>query len=216
MDANQSALGVQGRKLAPAEVYSFYLSNSGVNAMVAGNLKLAEDYFVKALEFNSAAEHIWVNLGVVYKRLKKMNLAEAVFRKAIKLNRFDLNSIHHLAKLYRDIADNSESTQASGALRGFRSLQKILKSNPYYLFEEAKSHLDQKDYPGFRRLLYRAIAIHPNEVWFYLELLSYYREANNKVMLARTTKKALNNLTGNAVRSYFLETADLYLKEISG
>ena len=77
----------------------------------AGNIEGAIDETRQALTIKPNASRILRNLGLLYLKIKKMDVGEKCLQKAVSVNRQDTISRSHLAKLYMNRRDFKRAAQ---------------------------------------------------------------------------------------------------------
>jgi tetratricopeptide (TPR) repeat protein len=83
------------------EALAEWHNNLGTEALLADDLPLAFAELSRALRLAPEAAHIWVNLGVVYRRIGQPEHAEAAWLIALEHNQRQLQAISNLHNLYR-------------------------------------------------------------------------------------------------------------------
>lgn len=108
------------------EALAEWHNNLGTEALLADDLPLAFAELSRALRLAPAAAHIWVNLGVVYRRVGLLNHAEAAWLIALQHNRRQLQAISNLQMLYRSQERVDLAAELDQLMLYYR------KRNPYY------------------------------------------------------------------------------------
>lgn len=130
------------------EALAEWHSNLGTEALLAGDLPLAFAELSRALRLAPAAAHIWVNLGVVYRRVGLPEHAEAAWLIALEHNQRQLQAISNLHMLYRSQQRQPLVEELDELMLYYR------KRNPFYhylLAQEAEKEARFNDALGHLR-----------------------------------------------------------------
>ena len=148
-----------------------FYNNWAVDSLEAGNLDLAFAYARKAIvdgdtEFSPA----WGLIGVLYRRVERLDLAEAAQLRALQAEPSDTVAMSNLERLYAGQGRNELAEYYRDQVLGHR-----LK-NPYFRLEKAREAYRDEDYRTAVGHLKRAIAMKDDESEFYFLLRdSYYQ-----------------------------------------
>lgn len=136
------------------------LFDKAINAYKKGNYEKAERFYKKVLEKQPANVHIYNNLGLVFRKQKKIKKANESFNKAINLNPKFAEPYYNLGNLFRD------DPKYQDALKNYK---KAISLNPnfveaYYNIATILSRL--KKYKEAIKNYKKVIELNPN----YLEV----------------------------------------------
>lgn len=114
--------------LTDEEALAEWHNNLGAEALLSKDLPQAFAELSRALRLAPDAAHIWVNLGVIYRRLNMPEHAEASWLIALGHNRRQLQALSNLQHLY--VAENQTelADELNGVILNYR------KQNPFYHF----------------------------------------------------------------------------------
>jgi tetratricopeptide (TPR) repeat protein len=129
------------RKTAIAQFYN----NKGVESMLRGEQLDAYVYFRKALASKPKLSYIWVNLGVLYSKSDKPQLAWAAYERAHKVGDKHSMAIVNMAALYRSLGDDKTAVELQSIAKAKR------QSNPYYYYAVARQHYEGGIWRGQKR-----------------------------------------------------------------
>ncbi len=86
------------RKVTDNYAIALYYSNVAVESMQAGNSRKAFRYLKKGIETDSEIAGLWVNLGVLYSRYEKYDMAEQTYRQALSIQPANKSALVNLAR----------------------------------------------------------------------------------------------------------------------
>lgn len=162
------------RRISDERALAHYYNNLGAERLLAGDLAGAFALIRAALaDHDDGFSPAWDNLGSLYLRAGYPTYAEAAYRQALSVARWDFVAMSNLLRLYEQQGRLAEAD----ALRERVRIHRL--SNPYYRYELAREafvggqyeqairHLRfalrrKPDEPDFQSLLERAIASREN------------------------------------------------------
>lgn len=130
-----------------------------------------------ALSLSPDNADLWVNFGVILKRLKLMNEAEMAFNHALKLNRNSAPAASNLEYFYVEQGDEQR------ALQYRKQAIRARKRNPYYHYQIALEKYQEKLYSGALKATNKAILLHDKDPRFF-ELKSLISQQQHKYSAA--------------------------------
>lgn len=143
--------------LSDEEALAEWHNNLGAEALLENNLPLAFAELSRALRLSPRAAHIWVNLGVIYRRVGLEAHAESAWLIALEHNPRQLQAMGNLQRLY---SGRGESKLA-GDLE--RLIEYYRRQNPYYFYLLAKQAEQEQRYEDALRHIERARRMHSDE-----------------------------------------------------
>ena len=120
---------------------------------------------MRALELEPKMTDVWNNMGILQQRLKRLDLAEASFKQAFILDKYNHAAASNLSKLYLK-TDKEEKAD-----RLLKRVTRYRERNPYYRYASARIAYANQNYASALEELVKAIRIKKNEIVFF-ELLS--------------------------------------------
>ncbi|WP_372779982.1 transglutaminase domain-containing protein [Litorivivens sp.] len=128
--------------LSDDEALAEWHNNLGAEALLNNDLPLAFAELSRALRLSPKAAHIWVNLGVLYRRVGLDEHAEASWLIAIEYNQRQLQALSNLQRLYLAQGRAQLADELSAVIAYYR------QKNPYYFYflarqAEKENHLEE-------------------------------------------------------------------------
>lgn len=143
------------------EVAALFYNNRAMEFMVERQNKEAFLYLKRALEFQPDANFIWSNLGTLYRRHGQMEIAEAVYLKALSIDPSNLTLLNNLAGIYKQMGRDTEHAIYQAKVKKYR------ESNPYYLYQMAKRAKEDGHWDKATEWIRKAISKQKTEERFY-------------------------------------------------
>lgn len=155
---NQASTG-QERKflLNDDEALAEWHNNIGTEALLRENYPQAFAELSRALRLSPKAAHIWVNLGVLYRRLGMSTEAESAWLIALQQNQRQLQAMSNLQQLYASRDQQVLADEIKGLILHYR------KNNPYYHFLLAQQAERAQRLDEALRHIRRARRMHDDE-----------------------------------------------------
>ena len=172
------------RTISDKRARAHYFNNIGVDHMLEGDTALAYANFRQALVEESLFSPAWINMGVLHRRENYPNYAEAAYRQALEIYRFNLIAMSNLANLYEEEGKEELAEQYLARVRLHRM------RNPYYRYQLANSAFIDGDYKTAIKNLEYAIKKNEEEDSFYFLLSLSYLMSGEKEKAQRWMKKA--------------------------
>ncbi|MBB3047023.1 tetratricopeptide (TPR) repeat protein [Litorivivens lipolytica] len=129
-------------------------NNLGAEALLNNDLPLAFAELSRALRLYPEAAHIWVNLGVVYRRVGLLDHAESAWLIALENNTRQLQAMSNLQMLYRAQKREALADDLEKMMTYYR------RQNPYYHYLLAQQAEEAERYDEARRHIRRAMRLH--------------------------------------------------------
>jgi tetratricopeptide (TPR) repeat protein len=153
---------------------AIYYNNLGAEAIITKEHDLAMQYLNTALKLEPKMSDIWNNMGINQRRLFRLDLAEASFKQAIKLNYFSSPAMSNLSNLFYHNAQNTEAKALEKRVARYR------KRNPYYRYANARIAFDKQNYHTAQYEVEEAIRLKDDEIVFFELLSRIYYALNDK------------------------------------
>ncbi|WP_372749745.1 tetratricopeptide repeat protein [Litorivivens sp.] len=129
-------------------------NNLGAEALLNDDLPLAFAELSRALRLSPDAAHIWVNLGVIYRRLRLDDYAESAWLIAIEHDNRQLQAMSNLQRLYAGRGEQDLAGDLNSLILHYR------KKNPYYYYLLAQQAESESRYDDALRHIQRARRMH--------------------------------------------------------
>jgi len=163
------------RVISDQRARAHYFSNIGVDQMLNGDTDLAYANFRQALLEDGTFSSAWINMGGLHRRESYPEFAEAAYKQALEIDRFNLIAMSNLANLYEE----EELIELAEFYK--RKVKTHRMNNPYYRFHLAQNAVIDGDYNAAKEHLKFAISKRKDEDRFYfLMSLSYLMSGDKK------------------------------------
>ena len=172
------------RTISDSRARAHYFSNIGVDHMLKGDTTLAYANFRQAILEDSTFSPAWINMGVLHRREKYPNYAEAAYKRAMEIYQFNLIAMSNLANLYQEEGKTELAEQYLARVQSHRM------KNPYYRYQIANAAFTDGDYETAIKNLKYAIGQREDEDRFYFLLSLSYLMSGEKEEAQRWMKKA--------------------------
>lgn len=165
-DINPAIVSMRSRRKIIDEqaVLSLFYSNRSVEMLIAEDLAAAYVYTKSALQTDPASSVAWNNLGVLYNRVDRPDMAEKAFQLAIANDDRAYSAMSNLAGTYRNRGKIDAAVSLENQIEEFRA------QNPYYHAAMAERDFEAGDLDSARQHLLDALDRKHNEQNFYHRL----------------------------------------------
>lgn len=147
-----------GRPVSDREAVALYYSNRGTELLRANQPELALDWMRTAVQVDPQLADAWVNLGVILRRLQRLDDAEAAYRKALALDGNQISAYYNLSILFRLRGDDD------AAKTMIQVVDQRSNRNPYTFLALGDLSLDHGDLDDAFQYYRRALKLKHNEV----------------------------------------------------
>lgn len=113
-------------------VLALFYNNLGAEALIRADYPASFRYLRGAIEADADVSHAWVNLGVLYRRLGHLTLAEAAYGEALKASPGDGSALSNLASLAARLGNEAAAADYRQMIRHYQ------RRNPYYHYFRAR------------------------------------------------------------------------------
>lgn len=153
--------------------FALFYNNRAVEAMRAGDLRLAFANFKLAISKSSVVPATWVNLGALYSRQRHYESALAAYEQALRINPNEKSALTNLARLNDEMGHTELAESYRSRIRRYERI------NPYYHYALADSAYKSGDYSLALGEIEKAISLKRDDHRFYfLEGLVHYRQGD--------------------------------------
>ncbi len=205
---DESAAGTFSLQPIPDNrAFAQHYNNIGSKYMAEGNNRDAFRYFVKAIRTDPRLSFAWSNLGVVYRRNRQFDAAEAAYYQGLAVTHgfkdtSMLTIMNNLAKLY-DITGNAEKAAFfKDRVASFR------EKNPYYQYAEGKRAYDESSYEKSEDFFKKAIRLKDDEHLFYYSLALAYSKTGDLKKAEENINRAIKYSQDKQQREYYEKVRD--------
>ena len=155
------------REKYPARVVSddyaaaLYYNNLGAEALGRRDNESSFALLREAARIYPDMPAAWVNLGVLYLRLKHLDYAEAAFLRALETDPREQSAFSNLESVYTALGNSELAARYGAQIRHYREI------NPYYHFAVARAAFNDKRYDDALASLRAAIRLKSDDEEFY-------------------------------------------------
>ena len=150
--------------ISDEQALALYYNNLAVDYLVQEQLEQALQHMRYALAADPELAMAWNNLGSVWTRLQRDDLAEYSYLKAAWLDRSSASAYNNLARFY------SQQGEPEKAERYRRAVESYNRRNPYYHYMLGNLAYEEGEYDSAREHFEQAIARYDLEPDFHLAL----------------------------------------------
>lgn len=191
------------RLISDERAYAHFYNNIGAEQMLAGDSVLAYAYLRKSLKMDSTYAPAWINMGVLHRRERYPDWAEAAYLEALELEPANLMALSNLANLYEEQGRTVLAQQYQERVRSHRM------RNPYYRYHKANEAFIEGDYTTAIKDLKYAIRLRKNEDRFYYLLSLCYLMSGDRDEAQKWMEKAEEVARINSDREKYHYKLDL-------
>jgi Flp pilus assembly protein TadD len=114
------------REITDADAQALHHSNVAMDALFDDRLEHAWVQAIRALRLSPGMPHLWVNLGVIYRRAGQYAAAESAYNQALALDEYERSAMNNLMVLYETQGREKDRAYWQARVARYRD------SNPYY------------------------------------------------------------------------------------
>jgi Flp pilus assembly protein TadD len=151
----------RSRAVSDSYALGLFYTNLGAEAMLAGNYYAALVYLREAAGMDPDVPGLWVNLGVVYARHGKHELAEAAYLRALEADGNEPSALTNLALVYEALGEAELAAEYRARVQNYR------ERNPYYHFAMATRAYEEQQFADALAALRKALRLKEDEHEFY-------------------------------------------------
>ena len=183
-------------------IQALFYNNRGMENLLDGDELQAFLYLRKALEIDPDLPFIWTNLGTLYRKRGKLDIAEVAYRIALQLDPDNLVAISKAGRNYRDMGKLKLAQQFNNRAKMFR------QNNPYYLYSRARDEVLSGDYGIALDDINAAIRRYRREHRFYFLQGVIYTALSERKQADASFKKALELSTSQRQKNTYQTKID--------
>ena len=156
--------------VSDATAAALFLSNRGVEALRAGEMRTAFASFKRAIAYDARVTPAWVNLGALYSHSADYDRAAAAYEHAVAVDPLNKPALTNLSRLYDQLGQRALAEQYRQRIRAYED------ANPYFHYSLAQRAYLAADYPLALEQIKRAIALKKgDDRLYFLQGLIHYR-----------------------------------------
>jgi tetratricopeptide (TPR) repeat protein len=168
-------------RLAEAQYYN----NRAMELLFEDRLGESYRYLVKALTLDDEVSYFWSNLGALYRRLGRLDAAEAAYGRAMRSDPSDLVAVSNAARLYAELGQTERAAELERKAQYFR------ERNPYYHYQQALHAFVESDYALARQHVSAALRDHEQEHRFHFLMGAIQRQLGDRRGAAASFSRAV-------------------------
>ena len=153
-----------GRIVSDDRARAQHFNNLGAETLTGGDYEGGIAFFNRSILIDPELSYVWTNLGTTYSLLQRYQEAEWAFGEALRIAPYDVSAINQMASLYGRMG--RDDLAAAYRKRSERERGR----NPYYLFREGVTAIQDGDLERAVDQLRLATKRQPDEMHFYLQL----------------------------------------------
>lgn len=185
------------RVIADRRAMAHYGNNTAVERMNAGDTAGALAYLRAALTNDPSFAPAWTNLGTLYQRAGHLSYAEAAYRQALAVSRWDLVAMSNLAALYERLGDDGRAAEYRARVVAHRM------RNPYYRYNLAQQALSRSEVAAAIEHLTEALRLRPSEDQFCFLLGVAYLRAGREAQARKWFAEAERLAASSSLRFHY-------------
>lgn len=140
---------------------ALYYTNLGAEALVKREFPASFTLFREALRLHADMSEPWVNLGVLYGRLGRLDYAEAAYLRALEVDPRERSAVANLVGIYTTLGDTARAEEYRKRVRYYQEI------NPYYHFARAQTANAENRHEDALGEVRRAIRLKDDDSDFY-------------------------------------------------
>ncbi len=192
------------RFIEKPRVLAMFYNNKAVDAMVNKDYSTAYAYLRKALSEEPSLGEGWTNLGVLYRRNGRIELAEESYAQALLVDANDTSALENMANIY-NLTGRTELAAPILTL-----LETKRKNNPYYHFLLGETAYEQKRWADAIKHYRRSIRLDRYQHQFYFSLSKSYYHLGNLEMSEKYIKLAKKYADKNTSENLYQSKIDKF------
>jgi tetratricopeptide (TPR) repeat protein len=167
-DPQQGVDDFAAQEISQERIVAMFYNNKAAELILKGKMNHAYAYLKAALEHDPLYNGAILNLGLAYRQIGELALAEKAYLAAISINERYLTAWENLAALYDKTQRQSQASEI------YARLQKQRVNNPYYHLMLAEEALENKKFKQSIRNYKDAIALDDSPHQFYFGIAKAY------------------------------------------
>ncbi|MCX2975310.1 tetratricopeptide repeat protein [Halieaceae bacterium IMCC8485] len=177
------------QEIRDEDAQALYHSNIAMDALSQEELDIAWVHAMRALQLSPQMSHLWVNLGVVYRRADQHQAAEAAYLHALEVDSFDRSAMNNLMVLYDLLGREVEYLYWKSRVDSYRDI------NPFYHAWLGDQAGEEHDWHKARGHYEEAVSLEPEDSELLFSLGIIHRELGQPKAALRYLGKAMSKAT---------------------
>lgn len=173
------------QEIDESDAQALYHNNIAMNALSREQIDEAWLHTVRSLQLSPEMPHLWVNLGVVYRRAGQHEAAEAAYLQALEIDPFERSAMNNLMVLYELIGREEEHAYWQSKVDSYRD------SNPFYHAWLGDQAAEEGDWRSARVHYEDALDLDPSDARLLFSMGIIYRELGQPKAALRYIDKAI-------------------------
>lgn len=173
------------QEIDETDAQALYHSNIAMNALSREVIDEAWLHAVRALQLSPEMPHLWVNLGVVYRRADQHEAAQMAYLQALDIDPFERSAMNNLMVLSELLGREEEQAYWQSKVDGYRD------SNPFYHAWLGDQAAEEGDWRMARLHYDDALNLDPGDARLLFSMGLIYRELGQPKAALRYIEKAM-------------------------
>ena len=191
------------RVVTDEHALALFYNNRGAEALIRKDFSRAFLNLRAAVNADPKLSGAWANLGLLYWRIARPELAEAAYRRGLALDPNDGSAMTNLASLYHELGRTELAAEYRKRVRDYQL------ANPYYHYAIAQQAYEAERFDDALRSLRSAIHRKRDEPRFYELQGRAYLELGRTREAQKSFERARTSAPQGDKSSYGAETAAL-------
>ncbi|MEP5567170.1 MAG: transglutaminase domain-containing protein [Halioglobus sp.] len=177
------------QEIQDEDAEALYHSNIAMDALSREELDTAWVHAMRALQLSPRMSHLWVNLGVVYRRADQLQAAEQAYFKALDVDSYDRSAMNNLMVLFHLQGRDEEYQYWESRVDKYRD------TNPFYHAWLGDQAGEESDWHRARGHYEDALSLEPEDPALMFSLGVIHRELGQPKAALRYLEKAMSKAT---------------------
>ena len=174
------------QEIDESDAQALYHNNIAMQALSREEIDEAWLHAVRALQLSPQMSHLWVNLGVIYRRSDQHDAAQMAYLQALEIDPFERSAMNNLMVLSELLGREEEHAYWQSRVDGYRD------SNPFYHAWLGDQAAEEGDWRTARRHYEDALDLDPGDARLLFSMGVIYRELGQPKAALRYIEKAID------------------------
>lgn len=174
------------REIGERDAQALYHNNIAMNMLARDQLQEAWLHEVRALQLSPQMAHLWVNLGVIYRRSGQYEAAEMAYLQALENDRYERSAMNNLMVLYELLGREEEHAYWLARVDSYRD------TNPFYHAWLGDQAAEEGDWRTARAHYNDALDLAPSDARLLYSMGLISRELGQPRAALRYLERAIN------------------------
>ncbi|MEP4147130.1 MAG: tetratricopeptide repeat protein [Halioglobus sp.] len=177
------------QEISDEDAQALYHSNIAMDALAQDDMVVAWSQAMRALQLSPQMSHLWVNLGVVYRRADQHQAAESAYLYALEIDSLNRSAMNNLMVLYDLQNREEEHGYWKSRVDSYRD------TNPYYHAWLGDQAGEEDDWHGARGHYEEALSLQPDDAVLLFSLGIIHSELGQPKAALRYLEEAMSKAT---------------------